>query len=606
MVLKMRVFGLLSLLAALMLTGCSREVDNSDDHAIPPSSDAFLAGISLSIGKLDQGYAFRQREYTAIVDYLATSIQLIPTMREDDPNVTVTVGGQVVADGERSQRFPLVVGDNTLNMIVTSEDGRNHIDYEIVVTRKDASTFKQDAYFKSLNTGGGDRLGYSVAMSGTTLVVGAYLEDSGVGGVDNSGADNSAADSGAVYVFLDDNGEWVQQAYLKPLDPGFGDHFGFSVAIDGDTIVVGAPGEASAANSINGNATDNSATNTGAAYVFTRSDDVWQQRAYLKASNSALNDNFGWGVAIAGNRVAVSAVGEDSAATGINGNQVNDCGGANLNCASDSGAIYIFDRTFANAEDEVGSWAQRAYLKASNTAALDKFGHRLAMDGDSLLVGAPDQDGGISNSGAAYVFTVAANTWTQQAYLKAANADVDDAFGSSVDIWQDTLVIGAPLEDSSVAGINANPADNGAADSGAAYTFTRSAGSWTQHSHIKPNVVGAGDQFAYSVSLDVDVMVVGAPFEQSFDVGVNADATDDSRIKSGAGYVFLESSNAWTQQFYLKPSNTNSEDYFGWSAAVHSGIASFGAVGEASNTVGINRTETNNALPFAGAAYGFR
>ncbi len=600
-VLKIKALGLLFVLALSGLAGCSREIDNSDEHIIPPSSDAFVDNILLSVGKLDQGFALRTREYTALVDYLTTSIQIIPVYRDKDGEVTVE--GQLVAHRQPSQLLPLKVGNNTIKMRSLSADRRNHIDYEIVITRQNATTFADDAYFKALNAGADDQFGYSLAQSGTTMVVGAYHEDSGVGGVNNSGADNSASASGAVYVFDDGGGDWIQQAYIKALETGVNDHFGYSVAIDGNTLVVGAPGEASG---VVGDRFDNSAPATGAAYVFTRTDKNWTQRAYLKASNMGLNDNFGWNVAIDGDWIAISAIGEDSAARGINGEQTDDCGGTNLNCATDSGAVYLFKRSFANSQDTVGVWTQQAYIKASNTAATDRFGYRLAMDDTNLIVGAPNQDTTNTDSGAAYVFVRSGDQWSQQAFLKAAVADASDQFGSSVDIWQHRAVIGAVGEDGAVVGINQDPNDNAAAESGAVYVFNRSGSTWSQHSYIKPKVVGAGDQFGYSVSLDVDVLLVGAPYEDSFDVGINGNATDNTRADSGAGYLFLESSNAWAQQFYLKPLRVDSQDFFGGAVAVHSGVAAYGSIGEANDQVGIDRTVINNNLSLSGAVYTFR
>ncbi|MCC7130582.1 MAG: FG-GAP repeat protein, partial [Anaerolineae bacterium] len=112
--------------------------------------------------------------------------------------------------------------------------------------------------------------------------------------------------------------------YLKASNTDADDGFGYSVAISGDTLVVGAPGEDSSATGVNGNGGDNSAASAGAAYVFGRSGGVWSQQAYLKASNTGAYDQFGWGVAISGDTVVVGASGEDSSATGVNGDGSNN------------------------------------------------------------------------------------------------------------------------------------------------------------------------------------------------------------------------------------------------------------------------------------------
>jgi hypothetical protein len=193
----------------------------------------------------------------------------------------------------------------------------------------------QQAYLKASNTGAGDEFGDSVAVSGDTVVVGAWGEDSSATGVNGDQADNSASNSGAAYVFVRSGGVWSQQAYLKASNTGAGDFFGWSVAVSGDTVVVGAQYEDSSATGVNGNQADNSALDSGAAYVFVRSGGVWSQQAYLKASNTGAGDEFGRSVAISGDTVVVGAPSEDSSAVGVNGNQAD-------NSAADAGAAYVF------------------------------------------------------------------------------------------------------------------------------------------------------------------------------------------------------------------------------------------------------------------------
>src|SRR5690606_19499970 len=151
--------------------------------------------------------------------------------------------------------------------------------------------------------------------------VGAYQEDSNAIGIDGDQTNNLAPDSGAAYVFIRTDGVWSQQAYLKASNTGAGDYFGYTVAVSGDTIVIGAWQEDSNATGVNGNGANNLASNSGAAYVFTRTDGVWSQQAYLKASNTEAADTFGANVAIDGDTIIVGAHGEASNATGVNGNQ---------------------------------------------------------------------------------------------------------------------------------------------------------------------------------------------------------------------------------------------------------------------------------------------
>ena len=165
--------------------------------------------------------------------------------------------------------------------------------------------------------------------------MGASFETSNATGVNGNQADNSIPFAGAAYVFVRSGSTWSQQAYLKASNTA-GDRFGQTLCVSGDAIVVGAHFEDSNATGINGNQGDNSASNAGAAYVFSRSGAAWSQQAYLKASNTGADDSFGIGVAVSGDVVAVGADHEDSVATGVNGNQADNNG-------TNSGAVYLFD-----------------------------------------------------------------------------------------------------------------------------------------------------------------------------------------------------------------------------------------------------------------------
>ena len=399
----------------------------------------------------------------------------------------------------------------------------------VYVFTRTAGVWTQQAYLKASNTDANDQFGVSVAISGDTLAVGAQFEDS-----NGSQADNSVQDSGAVYVFTRTAGVWTQQAYLKANNADAGDQFGVKVALEGDTLAVGAYAEASEARGINHDGTNNNAPGSGAVYVFTRTAGVWSQQAYIKASNAG--GLFGSGVALAGDTLAVGAPFEASTATGINGDQDN-------NNAPNSGAAYVFTRTG-------GVWTQQAYVKASNTDPGDRFGEDVALDGDTLVVGARfeasaasgvngDQtDNSVTNSGAAYVFTRTAGVWSQDAYLKASHAENSNNFSGTITVAGDIVAVGARLEDSASTGINGNQVGNGAPDSGAVYVFKRTAGVWAQKDYLKASNTNAGDQFGDAVALSGNTLAVAAWFEGSNATGVNGDQADNSAPKSGAAYVF--------------------------------------------------------------------
>jgi FG-GAP repeat len=466
----------------------------------------------------------------------------------------------------------------------------------------------QQAYLKASNPDASDWFGWSVAVSGDTVVVGALGEDSNAAGVNGNQADNSATDSGAAYVFVKDaGGVWSQQAYLKASNTDAGDNFGESVAVSGDTVVVGAGAESSNAAGVNGNHADNSADASGAAYVFVRdSGGVWSQQTYLKASNTYAGDNFGESVAVSGDTVVVGAFDERSNATGVNGNQADNSAGA-------SGAAYVFVR------DSGGVWSQQAYLKASNTESHDRFGFSVAVYGDTVVVGAFDErsnatgvngnqaDNSVSQSGAAYVFVRDfGGVWSQQAYLKASNTGIGDLFGWSVAVFGDTVVVGARGERSNAIGVNGNEADNSANQSGAAYVFVKGGGVWTQQAYLKASNTGTADQFGQSVAVSGDTVVVGAGGDDSSATGINGNEADNSAAQAGAAYVYVRGAGGvWSQQAYLKASNTDLFDEFGFSVAVSGDTVVVGAVGEDSNATGVDGNQADNSALNSGAAYVF-
>ena len=471
-------------------------------------------------------------------------------------------------------------------------------------TPGDAAPGDQTAYGKASNTGAGDGFGVAVSLSGDTLAVGAPGEASAATGVNGNQADNAASSAGAVYVFVRTGTTWTQQAYLKASNTGAGDDFGSSVSLSGDTLAVGAKFEASAATGINGNQADNAATLAGAVYVFVRTGTTWTQQAYLKASNTEAGDEFGSSVSLSGDTLAVGAPGEASAATGVNGNQAD-------NLASSSGAVYVFVRTGT-------TWTQQAYLKASNTGADDGFGSSVSLSGDTLAVAAPGEasaatgvngnqaDNAAFQAGAVYVFTRTGTTWTQQAYLKASNTGASDLFGRSISLSGDTLVVGAPGEASAATGINGNQADNSASSAGAIYVFARTGTAWTQQAYLKASNTGAGDGFGFAASLSGDTLAVGARFEAGGATGANGNQADNSASGAGAVYVFTRTGTAWTQQAYLKASNTGADDRFGSAISLSGDTLTVGAPGEASAATGINGNQADNAASGAGAVYMFR
>ncbi|XZZ37410.1 histidine kinase [Microbulbifer sp. TRSA002] len=343
------------------------------------------------------------------------------------------------------------------------------------------------------------------------------------------------------------------------------------------------------------------------------SDSLVASIGYFKASNTGSVDNFGFSISLSadGLILAVGADREDSGATGTNGDQSD-------NSAKDSGAVYVFTRVN-------GAWEQQAYLKASNTNAGDQFGSSVSLsaDGRTLAVGANAGDFGILGfasdqsengadfAGAVYIFTQEDEVWTQQAYLKASNADTFDRFGTSVSLSADgdTLAVGADSEDSGATGANGEQDDNSAENSGAVYVFSREDEAWLQQAYIKASNTDLGDFFGATVSLSADsqTLAVGANHESSSSSDINGDQSDNSASTAGAVYVFSQSEGSWVQQAYVKASNTDARDQFGTSVSLSADghTLAVGAFFEDSSAIGIDGDQTDNSAIDSGAVYVF-
>jgi len=395
-------------------------------------------------------------------------------------------------------------------------------------------------------------------------------------------------------------------AYIKASNAKKDDQFGFTVALsgDGNTMAVGTTGEDSAAKGINGNQSDHSAISAGAVYVFTRSGANWVQQAYVKASNAKASDQFGASLALSGdgNTMAVGATGESSSATGVNGNQADTS-------MAGSGAVYVFTRSGA-------AWSQQAYVKASNTGEKedgDQFGYSVALssDGNTLATGAiaersaatginGDQTNKAADgAGAVYVFARSGNTWAQQAYVKPWNTTVRGAlFGYSVGLSGngDTMAVGTYDEDRG---------------KGAVYIFTRKESVWSQQNRLTASNAEAGDSLgcAVAVSDDGNTVVAGAFDEDSLLKGIQppTEGTNDAKsdVSTGAAYVFVRNGAAWTQQAFIKSTNTRLNDQFAWALTLSrdGNTLAVGSHLEDSGATGLNGDQEDASAEDSGAVY---
>ncbi len=568
----------------------------------PPSNNANLASLALTTAALDQVFVGSTTSYTASTGYFGASTSVVAVPENDA--ATMDLAGQTLASGVRSQYLPLEVGDNMLQVLVTAEDGVTTRAYQVQITRADAVSASQTAYVKASNTGP-DRFGAALSIAGDTLVVGAPQEASGSAGVDGNQSDDSFVDAGAAYVFEGPGLVWSQSAYLKASNPGTSDRFGGAVAVDGDVLLVGAEGEQSLASGIGGTQNDDG-NQVGAVYAFVRDGGGdWSQSAYIKASNPGQNDHFGAAVDLDGEWAVVGAWSEDGSATGVDGDGGTDG-------LATSGAAYVFARNAS------GIWRQDAYLKASNTGVGDQFGRAVAVAGRTVVVGAgfedsaatgvngDDSDDSSTDAGAVYVFDVDdSGRWAQSAYLKASNTNPDDRFGSSVALSGNVLAVGAPGEDSAATDVGGNQQDNTLTGAGAVYVFERDdTGTWSQVAYLKAFDPGVGDGFGSAVAVEGNVVMVGAPGEDSAATGIGGDSGDDSASDAGAVYLFeRDGSGAWQRMGYLKASNTDPRDGFGSSVGIGGDTLAAGAPFEDSADTGVNADEADNTLSGAGAAY---
>ena len=484
-------------------------------------------------------------------------------------------------------------------------------------------------YFKTPNAGDGDQFGAAVALSadGSTLAAGAPFEDSSATGAFAASdplwaavlADEGAAGSGAAAVYRRlTTGHWTIEAFVKAPAANAYAKFGATVALsaDGGALAVGAPFEHSSATGAVA-ASDpgwaaalayGGAPYSGAVTVYRRgSSGRWAFEAFVKAPATGVADQFGAAIALSadGETLAVTAIGEDSSATGAFA--ASDPGWMDAlddNGAAGSGAVTVYRRGSS------GRWAIEAFVKAPVADAEDWFGQGLALsaDGGALAVGAHLEDSsfngavaasdpgwtdalddnGAQDSGGVYIYHRALGRWAVRHFVKAPVAGAGDNFGQALALSGDAtvLAVGARDEDSAAVGVIASGPDygtalasSGARNSGAAYVYRRdSSRRWTFEAFIKAPVADAADWFGRTLALAADggTLAVGAPFEDSSttgafaasDPGWTAALDNGNTSSSGAAYVYRRESGSWTAKTFVKAPNTDADDRFGLAVAL--------------------------------------
>ena len=388
------------------------------------------------------------------------------------------------------------------------------------------TSFSQAAKLISNDGSSSDQFGWCIGISGDRAVL------------SSPGSDYVGGDHGAAYIFRKENGIWVQEAKLLASDGAAGDNFATEVAIDGDTVVVSAWRDDIGAN-----------TDQGSAYIFTRSGITWTQQAKITATDGASDDNFGLTADISGETVLIGAYHADisgrvdqgaayvfvrngttwtqqakliandgitdaTLGTGValEGNSaVVGAHTDSFNSINYRGSAYVFVRSGT-------TWTQQAKLIASDGESIDTFGRRVAINGDTVLVGASHDDvNGNMDQGSAYVFARNGTTWTQQAKLVAGDGTTNDQFSfSDLVIKGDTIFVGAFFSD---VGSNVNQ--------GSVYVFTRFGSAWQQTAKIIAPDLLAGARFGTGIGLSGNTLIIGAHYDT---IGVNTN--------QGSAYVF--------------------------------------------------------------------
>lgn len=508
--------------------------------------DATGATMDSHFAPRGQGLTLTIDESDAVYPLTIDPVIQLAYLKASNPGNNSQFGSALAVSGNTAVIGAPIESSNSTGVNGNQDNSNAYASGAAYVFVRTGCNWTQQAYLKASNTNSIDRFGSAVAISGSRIVVGAARESSSATNVNGNQWDNSMENAGAAYVFVRNGNTWSQEAYLKASNTEAGDRFGTAVAISGDLIAVGAPMEGGANHGVNGWQGSNLFPAAGAAYVYKRINGVWTWQLYLKASNPNPGDEFGAQLAMDGTTIAIAARLEDSNSKGVNQNGAN-------NSAPNSGAVYIF-------EEQGQQWAQAAYLKASNTDTEDRFGNAVAVSGETVVVAAAYEDSaaqGVNGdaadnsaeySGAAYVFSKTGGVWAQQAYLKASNSETFDGFGTSVAISGERLIVGSVAEDSGASGINGDQLDNSMGASGAAYSFIRSNGVWTQNAYLKATNPGSPDHFGIAVGITGDTVLVGANYESSKSAGINGDQADNSLIFAGAAYAYnLNSAYGVTQ-----------------------------------------------------------
>jgi len=378
-----------------------------------------------------------------------------------------------------------------------------------------------------------DNYGIVVALSTGTAVIGVPFDSSRI------------FNAGSAYVYKHRNGAWSLQQKLQASDSAPGDQYGWSIALQGDTLLIGARFD------------DDRGFNSGSIYAYTLTDGVWVERQKFSAPDGAVNDQYGYTISLDGDLAFIGTPFDDD-----NG--------------FESGSVYIYTRI-------AGLWTVEKKITAYDGEPGDQFGWSVALSAGSALIGARFDDDEAFNSGSAYLYNRTAQTWHMKQKFTASDAAVNDQFGWTVALDDQTAVIGARFNDDM--GIN----------SGSAYVYTLIDKVWGQHQKLTASDGEPGNQYSWAIALNGDKLIIGAPFD-NYDEAL-----------SGSCYVYSRSDNGWSEQQKLTANIEVLAARYGISVALEGDMTLIGACleqqrGALSKSTHINTTcvplihETTNLL----------
>ena len=509
-----------------------------------------LTSLTASCGAGAIGLISGTYQYRFPVSMFCQQLTLRPTA---PPGTTIEVNGTSLMPEAEWTSEVLSLGDNTFQVALTSASGLAN-EYTLIVERQAG----QDAFLKASNPGSSDRFGYRIALSGDSLAVATPWEDSRSGGVNGDQTSSGAMDSGAVYVFVRKGKTWSQQAYVKAMNPLAQEYFGTSVALDGDTLAVGSSSvepfiltpSVSRAGSVDlfvrsgetwsfqqrlqaSNAApsdvfgysvflqgelllvgapgeSSQASGSGAVYRFVRDANGFREVEKIKPLRPLANSALGSGIAYDGSSLLVGAWPDSSA-------------------ASWSGSAYVFTQ-------QNGAWSDQR-LEPPTVIDDLAFGKGLAILGDTLVVGAPNAPSLTNREGQVFVFRRSGARWSWTSTLAAPVPRDRDFYGAALLLTPTSLAVGSNGDPSGATGIQGDLNSTSAPLSGAVFLYARRGTEFTYSTFVKAHNTSTGGAFGAEIGLAADTFVSAAAFESSGGSGVSPQSAGSS-MNSGAVYVF--------------------------------------------------------------------